>query len=248
MPPRVNAYITLHYGLEYLPWAIRSVYPFVERIEIVYAPRPSTGYPTDLRCPDDGDALWMAALDADPDDKARWTEGAWPNYGAHCDDALELASDGADLVVVVDADEVYDPEGLAEAIDVAGKMQQKRFRVPFVHLWRSFGWACTDAMMPIRIWKPNGRGEISLSGLTPVYHFGYAQKPETIRYKEAIHGHKPEWREAWLEEKFLAWRPGSDVNDVHPTCKGIWNPQRFSRDGLPAIMRTHPYWDLEVIE
>jgi hypothetical protein len=244
----VNAYITLHYGLEYLLWAIQSIYPFVERIEVVYAAMPSHGHRTGLQCPDTADALWHEVRLADPAGKVSWSEGLWGNEGNHRDAALELASEDADLVVVVDADEVWDPEGLKDGIDLAAKMPQARYRVPFVHLWRSFGWACTDAMMPIRICKPSGRGEISLSGLAPVYHFGYAQKLAIIRYKEAIHGHKSEWRERWFEEKFLAWQPGGDVNDVHPTCKGIWNPQRFSREGLPTIMRTHPYWPLELIE
>jgi hypothetical protein len=248
MAPRVNAYITLHYGLEYLAWVIRSLYPFVERICIVYAPQPSHGQHTRLKCPDSAHDLWRAALAADLDGKVEWTEGEWRNEGMHRDAALAIASVDADIVVVADADEVWHPEGLEQAIRQAVELGQARYRVPMVHLWRSFRWACSDAMMPIRVFNLAGRGENAMPGILPIAHFGYAQNPETVRYKESIHGHKNEWRNGWFERKFLAWQPGNGVEDVHPTCENIWTPSRYNPASLPAIMRAHPYYGKELIE
>jgi len=85
----------------------------------------------------------------------------------------------------------------------------------------------------------------------PIYHFGYAQRPELVRYKMPIHGHRAEFRQPpdqWWEEKFVAWRPGNAVEDVHPVCAGIWTPRPFDKSELPQLMGEHPYWDVEIIE
>lgn len=247
---KVVAYYALHYGAEYLAYSIRSIYPAVDEILILYTQKPSHGQSTTL-CNPEGLMDLMKALDhaGDPHSKINFSSGVWRTEGEHRDFGVRSAlARGASLVLAVDADEVWDTDTLRAALEGANKSDALLFRVPFLHFWRSFRWICRDAMMPTRILKDIVGKEDYLYPGDPVYHFGYAQKPGIVRYKADIHGHKGEWRPGWFEEKFLGWKPGNGVEDVHPTCVGIWNPAPFCRHHLPVVMQTHPYFDREVIE
>ncbi|KKK88841.1 hypothetical protein LCGC14_2739090, partial [marine sediment metagenome] len=46
------AYIALHYGCEYLAWAVQSVQDAVDEIHIFYVAQPSYGYSQGTACPD----------------------------------------------------------------------------------------------------------------------------------------------------------------------------------------------------
>ncbi len=97
-------------------------------------------------------------------------------------------------------------------------------------------------MRPGRFIKRSGEGQAYLS--EQYFHMGYARSIKDIEYKINIHGHKNEWRAEWME-MYRNWKYG--MNDVHPTCEGIWNPEPFDKTTLPELMRDHPYYDLEAI-
>lgn len=248
--PRVNAYYAIHYGVDYLEYSIRSIYNAVDWIGIFYARLPSHGYrdPT-LKNPDSEDEVRAVIRRAgDPQSKVVWLPGQWFSEGQHRDHAFMVTKSwGADLVLVVDSDEVWDPAVLPEVLVEAARMDAEHIRLPFIHFWRSFSWVCRDEMMPIRIQKAVRGQDGYLRPPTPVYHFGYAQRPDIVKYKAAIHGHRGEWRNGWFGEKFLAWSPAAQVGDVHPTCEDIWYPERFDKEQLPDLMRDHPYWNEELI-
>lgn len=255
MHPIVGAYYAIHYGTDYLEHSIRSVYPVVDMIGIFYAPLPSHGYRrTPLANPDSWEdleeAIWRAG---DPQRKIRIEHGGWKTEAEHRNHAVKMMlGSGANIVLIVDSDEVWDEGALEEAICKFQALGANLARVNFLHFWRSFDWVCRCEMMPIRLQNaPVGtEGYIRMS--QPVYHFGYASRPAMVRYKASIHGHRAEWRNGWFEEKFMAWSPyppdGFRVGDVHPTAGGIWYPRRFDKEQLPIIMRSHRYWNKEIIE
>jgi len=255
--PRIGAYYAIHYGADYLEHSIRSIYDYADLIGIFYTALPSHGHrdPT-LRNPDSREALQAALVRAhDPQAKVHWYDGNWFSESQHRNHAIQvMQSLGAEIVLMVDSDEIWDGQALEEALAWATtEIDASRLCVNFVHFWRSFGWVCRDEMMPARLIMRNEMGRDKFIRLsTPVLHFGYAQRPEMVRYKATIHGHRGEWRSGWFDGKFLAWSPypadGARVGDVHPTCGGIWYPDRFDREKLPGFMRSHAYWDMELIE
>lgn len=234
---KVVAYTPLYYGKEYLKYAVQSVADFVDRHIILYTPRPSYGHGTDLICPDTEEQLRECVREFP---HIEWHSGVYHNEGQHRG-AIQGYLSGEDILLPIDADEVWHPVALDACIRTVYNYNHPReWRVTgMVHLWRSFNWACTDQMAPVRLVDlrhSGGENHIHCR----IYHFGYAQSIETARYKWAIHGHKSELRTNWLEEKFINWEPG--IEDVHPTCKGVWSPKPFRKEHMPLFLRFHPYY------
>lgn len=235
---KVVAFTPLHgYGKEYLWYAVNSVRRFVDLHYILYTPTPSYGHRTTLPCPDTEEQLRACV---DMFDHVIWHRGRWNNETEHRAAVLELLEDDVELLLPVDADEVWSPNYLQHVLQsVYAAEAAREWRVyGFQHLWRSFSWRCTDAMAPVRVIDlrvPHGTQYVT----GRVFHFGYAQSVEVMRYKWSCHGHKNELREGWLR-RFEMWRPG-DV-DVHPTCEGIWDPRCVSPIDMPTFMQHHPYY------
>jgi hypothetical protein len=249
------AIYALHYGKEYLAWSIRSVQDVVDQILVMYSDRPSFGHPTDLLCPDTKEELLREAhrFLKDPC-KLVWIDGLWGNESQHrtaCDNYA--LAEGFDTAVLVDADEVWVPETLRKALEVASGRDERNLRIRFCHLWRSFRWFCDDVHMPIKITNLKKTGEWYLGSVRdqpdPVYHFGCAFPAPVMAYKMAIHGHKAELRPGWME-RFQAWTPGCPAVDLHPTCRDFWTPKRLEgkdTENLDRLMGDHPYRYLDMI-
>lgn len=247
----IHSYTALHYGLDYLPYALRSVYDFVDKLHIVYTPRPSHGHYTNEMLPETRDQLYDAAFEHDPLNKIIWhdTQNILEE-GAHRDIAVGLCKQhGAKLVLVLDADEVWPEDTLAGMLSYVWDQDSARnWLINFTSLWRSFDWVVRDDLWPVRfldLRHSNGTAYVNKEiGL--VYHFGYAVRDEIMRYKMSCHGHKGEWRPDWYDTKWLAWPPPPDC---HPTNEdGFWNPEAFYREQLPDVMWEHPFWGVERIE
>lgn len=248
------AMVALHYGAEYLAWALRSIEDAVDEVHVLYTDVPSYGHGSPGRCPESEEELAQEAkrfLRV----PLVWHRGRWPNEGTHRDSIHAIAKAlGARQVLVVDADEVW-PRGQArEALELAQSRAEGTVHARFAHFWRSFRWVCFDGSMPVRILNLDGEGRRRPGAWylspqrQPILHFGYAQSLRTVRYKWTCHGHQAELRPDWLA-RFEAWRPGE--GDVHPTCKeGFWNPGPTPPEleaELRAVLSDHPYWGAEII-
>jgi glycosyltransferase involved in cell wall biosynthesis len=245
---RVAAYIALHYGSDYLDYAIRSVYESVDEIFVLYSASASHGHETLLPCTDSKEKL-MDICNKYP--KVRWFDGNWKYENEQRNFGYKFARDtGFDILVILDADEVWETQYLKELIKETYERKAQKCLVWMRHLWRSFNWICDDAMRQERIYylgsdykdliyadKPNNQ----------IWHFGYARDLNSIEYKISCHGHSGEWliaKQKWFKEKYCAFPP---VNDVHPTCENTWNPKAFDKNELPKIMHEHPYFKLDKI-
>ena len=251
---KVCASYILHYGVEWLYWSVRSVIDFVDGVYFFYTPTPSHGQSTDLPNPETREDL-LACLSPFMAKKynIKWfdcTDG-FVHEGFHREFAVNTcASDGADMVFVVDADEIWHPDSLDYNLRAAEFDDRNRtFRVGMRHFWRSLRWVCDDAAMPTRIIKPQVEdGEAYLNGRKSVYHMGYAQTPDIIQYKMSIHGHKNELRPGWFENTFMPWKPG--MGDVHPTNVDFWDPRPYVDDELKTLeylVGDHPFWNKDII-
>lgn len=243
---KVIAYTALHYGTDYLGYAIQSIIDQVDEYYVLYSKIGSHGHRTNEHCPDSRADLYAIAHTV-AGNKLRWIDGEWPYEGAQRDAIHTIAPD-AEVVIVLDADEVW-PEGiLSNAIRYVDNSTTQRWRVPFVHYWRSF-YRCVlhDPAFPIRIIKPHAEAsEKTLPTKQYINHMGYAQRSEIVRYKLLTHGHKNEFRRDvdWFRDIFMANRQ----TDCHLVGSEWWNPETVNPwNYLPEFMKSHPYANLEVI-
>lgn len=246
------AFTALHYGSEYLAWAIRSVIDHVDEYWVLYASKGSHGHHTDARCPDSRALLLSIASEA-AGPKLRWVDGEWAHEG-YQRDAIHQHAPDADVILVLDADEIW-PEALVGAVlQYARSIQydwpRRMFRLPMIHYWRSFYRAViNDKSYPVRVIFPRiPAGETAaFTHVTPISHFGYAQRPVTVGYKQYVHGHKNEWRTDldWFRDRYLA----NAQADCHPVTVDYWTPEPVEPlDYMPSWMAEHPYFGQEVIK
>lgn len=248
---KVIAYTALHYGRDYLAWAIRSVIDAIDEYHVLYTSEGSHGHRNGARCPETRDELYAIAQQA-AGSKLRWHDGIWAYEGQQRDSIFQYAPD-ADVILVLDADEIW-PQALVETIvSLPAKYAPVRtLRPQMIHFWRSFS-RCVlhDPAWPERVIYPKATpvatGTFGVSFTGKIAHFGYAQRPEIIEYKLKVHGHKNEFRQDvdWFQDVFMANRQ----TDCHPVGSEFWNPEPVDPvDYLPDWMAEHPYYELEVIE
>lgn len=257
---KVHSLTILHYGKDYLSYALRSVYHSVDQLHIFYTPTPSHGHQTNIHPVETKEELMQAAYAFDPGNKIKWYDMIGVSQeGPQRDLALKtVRAAGAELVVVVDYDEIWRRDSLSIFLsDVWENGQVRNNLVNMVHFWRSFNWACYDNGWPVRIidlrFPPPAKGEAHYlpAEVGRVFHFGYAITDKVMQYKWKIHGHKNEMRQGWLADVWTAWPP---PDNCHPTNgrnergKPFWTPEPFDKSKLPILMAEHPFWGLDKIE
>lgn len=229
---KVLAYMPLHYGLEYLEASIKSIDKHVDKIVILYTPRPSYGFGTTLECPETESQLRKLAEKTS--DKIQWESETFHHEGEHRS-YIQNFTDGYDLTLAVDADEIWDETSLRDCLESAMKSGAKRHGIlGFVNFWKSFDLACYDGFAPVRIINNNvdSEEEIHIEGL--VYHMSCFQSLEIVQYKWECHGHKNELRDDWWD----LYLSGA-TEDVHPVARGLWNAVAFDKTTLPKILKNH---------
>jgi hypothetical protein len=243
----IVAYTALLYGADYLHHAIRSIIDDVDSYIVLYTPVGSHGHRTSAICPDTREDLYEIAFSA-AGDKLRWFDGEWSHEGAQRDSIFAIVPD-ADVVVVLDSDEVYPPGLLKDAIAHGMRENARQVLIPLRHYWRSFHKAFThDPAAPVRLHFPKVSGGVTTFATNDegyrLHHFGYAITPDLMRYKWRIHGHLSEMRRDvdWLNDVYLANRQF----DCHPVGSDYWMQ---TEDVTPlAFLLDHPYAKLSVIE
>lgn len=243
----IAAYTALHYGSPYLAYAIRSVIADVDKYFVLYSAHGSHGARGNGGLPESEsrEALQLIAYQ-EAGDKLVWIDGTWHNEGQQRDSIYALAT-GAEIILVVDYDEVWQTGAAADAIARVRRLAAQKFRVPMIHYWRSFYWGFTrDPAWPVRVICPKGFDETYLD-IAPINHLGYAIPTWLLKYKMSIHGHRGQWRRDcnWMIER---WEANARF-DCHPVGSDFWNAEPILPDQtMPAFMKDHPYYELEVIE
>lgn len=251
---RTIAYCALHYGTDYLGYAIRSVIDHVDQLIVAYSDVGSHGHRTDIPCPDRMETLYEIARRA-AGEKLLWHANRWDYEGQQRDFAVELAKQNdADVVLVVDSDEIWSEHAVDWVVNWVDEhlwsMKAMRdWRMPMIHYWRSFHRAVLhDPAFPVRVIIPKckeGARTLPMHDF-PINHMGYAQRSEIVRYKLLTHGHKNEFRHDvdWFNDVFMANRQ----TDTHPVGSEYWNPETVNpMDYMPEFMQKHPYYNLDVI-
>lgn len=232
---KVCAYVPLLYGREYLAASIQSYRDLVEKIFILYTSKPSYGYNSHLECPETEQELKDIVFSTT--NKAEWININANNEGDHRGHIQQFSKD-FDLTVATDADEVWQPESLENALKQAYDQPFRQYGIDgFLNFWKSFNHVCTDGFRPIRIYKNSGKGETEIKAT--IYHFGYAIPLASMQFKWLIHGHKPELKENWIESVYQSDR----MNDLHPVSNDLWNAVPFDKNTMPDFLKSHINYD-----
>lgn len=240
----------LHYGAEYLPHALQAVDGIVDKIIILYSPRPTHGSFTTMQCPDSRHALLDICHNSIKTSAWDWVDiPQVTRENQHRNLAFDYCN-GFDVLVNFDSDEVWDRDGLKSAIEQADKLDSRYIQLrhdSWVNFWRSFDWVVKDGFSPVRLHNlksTNKKQEIVTGRL---YHFGCAQRKEIMEYKYEIHGHRSEIRPNYLKDFYFAWTPGNQFGDVHPVARSLWSPEPFDKTTLPEYLKNHPNYDKVLI-
>ncbi len=179
-----------------------------------------------------------------------------------------------DIYIKMDADEFWSVNNIKDIIDY---MQKKTcvdvIRMPFVHLWTSFSLQAKDAggkwcTKPPRVWRwrPGFRHLKSFNFFVdknkdninvdepfyrviewngePVYHFGYVRTLKRI--EEKLQYYKFRGVERIVKEKvYINWK---DLGDsTQPTQDVRSWAEKFDKETLPDILKSHPYYEINDI-
>jgi len=127
------------------------------------------------------------------------------------------------------------------------------YRVPFLHFWRSFDKVCRDGHSPERFVKLSGSNmnpayldDGYLEGSPEkyrIYHMGYAQPDKYIQYKMDVQAHHNEWRQDWYFEK---WSKNAQT-DVHPVVFDFWNTEDYDKNKMPEELKKNIYHNQSLI-
>lgn len=245
---RVLGFMAVHYGKEYLRESLLSIRDYVEEMLVAYSKYPSHGQRVKQDCPDTEEEIFLICQEV-LGDKLIWRRSDSYVNEAHHRDMRYKHSSGYDLILTIDADEVFKEEDIPAALQYAFNNKERYYGIKgYVNFWRSFNFACYDGFRPIRIENLNNHNQAqNLECPLTIYHFSTCQSEPVLRYKMKAFGHASEIRHNWFEEKYYAWRPDNQIQDLHPVSLNLWNAVPFDRFALPEYLQKHVNFTKELI-
>lgn len=255
---KVIAYVPSHYGIEYLEASIKSIDDHVDKIVILYTEFPSYGHASKFSCPEKESDLRDLAFASS--NKIEWvrlnyTDGngrkiiTVHNEGQHRDYAFRF-TDGYDVMLTLDTDEIWEPSVLEETIKTASETDARYIGIDgFVGFWRDFDHVVIDWFHPVRIHNLRSQNRAQKDIKSTIYHMGYAQSREIMDYKFQVHGHKSEIKSNYLEKKFYPWHSiGCGIEWLHPASTTIWqDAEKYDKNQLPELLKQHPNFNKKLI-
>lgn len=245
---KVLGFMTIHYGKEYLRESLLSVRDHVDEMAIAYTKYPSHGQQVKEDCPDTEEEIFTICQEVLGDQLIWKRSDSYVNESHHRDVRYAHAP-GYDLILTIDADEVFKEDELPIALQYAYNNTQRYYGIKgYVNFWRSFNFACYDGFRPIRIENLNNNNQLqNLECPLTIYHFSTAQSEPILRYKMKAFGHASELRRNWFEEKYYAWTPENQIQDLHPVALNLWNAVSFDKNILPEYLHKHVNFTKELI-
>ena len=218
---------------------------------IAYSEEPSQGFTATEKCPESEEELFEIAHNV-LGEKLIWNSKQSYKYEAEHRAVRYIYSTGYDIILTIDADEVFNEADIPEALNFAHTNPQRYYGIiGYYNFWRSFSWCCTDGFRPIRIEKTLAQNQDqNLNCNLRVYHFSMCQAENTMRYKYKIFGHASEIKPNYLENIYFAWTPekNDEITNLHPASNGIWGrAEPFDKTTLPEYLKQHPNYNKELI-
>lgn len=244
---RTLGFLTIHYGREYLKESLLSIINHVDKVLVAYTETPSHGFSTTDICPDTKEEI-KTICEQVLGDKLIWNENIYGAENQHRQMAHNY-SEGYDLILTIDADEVFEPKEIQNALDYAIKNDAQYYGIKgYINFWRSFNWACYDGFRPIRIENLHNKNGIQNHECPlTIYHFSTAQSEPVMRYKYKIFGHASEIKTDWLNKTHYGWTPKNNFGDLHPVSINLWNAVPYAKHNMPEFLKQHPNFNKELI-
>ncbi|MCM8811748.1 MAG: glycosyltransferase family 2 protein [Candidatus Omnitrophica bacterium] len=185
--------------------------------------------------------------------------------------------DGTDYYWLVDGDEFYREDHVRNIRrGIEQHPEAGTFIIKCHIFWRSFRYRIPAQEMswrPRRIFKMTrwrtilgirfphrlrftGQNETNSIGMVyefppeeaVFYHFSYARSSDAMKDKFKTFSHAHEIKEDWVANVWEKWPTDRQMQNIHPV-----DPPKFPRallrepDDLPAILKEHPYYALDII-
>jgi hypothetical protein len=220
------AFIPLHYGSDYLRLVLQAIDPFVDDILILYTKYPSYGHRGNIHNPDTMEQLQKICR---PFKKVIWVDVTGVQqenqHRKMAERYIQQNNLTYDLILSVDADEIWNPEKLPEALHAAYNSGYHAHGIGgdcWWHFWKGTKEVNRDGFYPIRLFNLNNyvKNE-TIIHKGEIYHMGYAIRPEMMEYKLSCHGHKSELFPNWFQDKWVNYERGV-TKQLHPVSKDIW--------------------------
>ena len=237
-------YVMLHYGMDYLEYALTPLCEVCDKVIILYSMRPTHNGKDKLVNRESREEL-LEITKHFPN--VEWVDV----FGVHGEgqhrNEIYKYTDGYDVLVNADYDEVWDVDDLRRAVTEVYNSPFRNHGIDgFIHFWRSFTKVLQpDWFRPVRLVHLREKNTTQEPVIqAKIYHFGYAIKPWKMQYKMSIHGHRGEWDPNWMTT-WLKWQPTVKRGKFHPCSNDVWKElKQFDRKELPKIMINHPFYKL----
>ena len=237
----------------WLPAAVASVYKACDSIWFLVGERPWNGAASDQ-------TALIDRLRALPDSarKIRIVRGEWADEATQRNAGLKLvAQAGADYCLVLDADEIYDPAQLREAMTLVRENPQVDcWRASCLTYWKSYRYRVDPPeAIAAAVFVRTGTGRfienrtyqaaqsVTLPPQTLVFHhMSYARSDEQILRKITTFGHAHQVVAGWYDNVWRKWDGNHTLENLNP----CW-PAAYRRaieqpyDALPEAIRK--IWD-----
>ena len=231
---KVIGYSPIHYGKEYLKESLLSAIDLCEQFVILYTPNPSYGYGTNVKCPDTEEELKTIAEEV-CGNKLIWVSKDYHSEGDHRKEIFKYTK-GYDLLLTMDADEVWNTEELKKGLEIANVGVHRNYGINgYVNLFRNFDNQCKDGFQPVRVINLRNQHKDQSTLNITIWHFGCCQAKEIMDYKYLIHGHKDELRTDWLKDFYYSDRE----KDLHPVAHNLWNLTPYDKYEMPKSLKEH---------
>ena len=181
-------------------------------------------------------------------------EGSWANETDQRNAGLEFVRQlGGDYCMVVDADELYDPQALERVKQaIAQHPEIGAWYISMYTYWKSFRFRIDppEQFKPVvfakvgvarfsenrHVQSPNW-GEIP-PALAVCHHMSYARSDEEVLKKLARFSHSHEILPGWYERVWKGWDNNQAMENLHPVHPQIYRRAVLQReDAYPPVLR-----------
>lgn len=262
--PKITAGIIVHNGTDYINYAIKSIYNYVNQIIIIHGKVEL--YP-DKDEYDTFEQLLKLKDEIDYLNKINLvTKKSWS-------DKIEMQNEIAkrvtgDYYLKLDHDEIWKPETLLDAIQYMNDNNADIIKMPFLHFWTNFHTIAKDAggkwsTCHPRIWKwqdgfhhtksfnyfvDKNNAKVSHSRYKDVtfldnefvYHFGYVRALADVQNKIDYYGSRK--IEQYAIDTYTNW---SKLSDRTQPTQNVKSWAEIFKDKLPNILINHPFYKMD---
>lgn len=250
---KIAANYTIFYGEEFLEFSVRSIYDFVDRINIAVGEKSWKNH-KGVRFDPIDNTLELVDRLPDPKNKIRVFKGIWDSDTEQRNFLLDKCIGKYDYAMLIDSDEVWEKAQISGLLEFATNdlerspkgEESKVISVNIIHYFKSLYYGFRGELQKVNyLFRTDGSihhewirhaGTVKTAHCSCYYHhYGYAYPKEIIQKKIRMWGHSHEVTENWYKDIYLGWQPGK-LQAWSPTGD-LWEPIKMY--GLIPEMAGH---------